>query len=237
MGFGKSHKPDIPYNFDDQLHYLTKFIDGLNLSDITLVMTDIGGIIGMKYASHHQNKVKGMVLMETPLGPAEAFHKNGGIMQRMMFWMSRKKKIGYNKIVKKNMFVKMMPMLIKRKLSAEEQMNYEKPFTTEKSRIPIYALASSFTKKGKNPTPGDMSDYLNNNARSMSIDSTPKLLLYASPGMLTRKKARAWAENNLPNLESQFVGRAKHLMEEDLPKEIGVAIRAWHLKKTRPSEP
>ena len=82
-----------------------------------------------------------------------------------------------------------------------------------------------------------MSDYLNKNAKNMMIDSTPKLLLYASPGMLINKKARAWAENNLLNLETQFVGKGKHLMEEDLPKEIGVAIRDWYLNKTSHSEP
>ena len=140
MGFGKSDKPDISYNFDDQLHYLTKFIDGLNLSDITLVMTDIGGIIGMTYASQHQDKIKGMVLMETPLGSAQTFHQNGGVMQRMMFWLSRKKKMGYNKIVKKNMFVKMMPMLIKRKLFGRrtnelQETLYDRTVTSAHLRI------------------------------------------------------------------------------------------------------
>lgn len=101
----------------------------------------------MDYAIQHPEKIMGIVLMETPMGPAEIFHKNGGMMQRTMFWLSGKKKMGYNKIVKKNMFIKMMPMLIKRKLSREELANYEAPFTTERSRIPIFALSSSFTKK------------------------------------------------------------------------------------------
>ena len=38
---------------------------------------------------------------------------------------------------------------------------------------------------------------------------------------LTNKKVLGWAEQNLKNLETQYVGKAKHLMEEDLPHEIG----------------
>lgn len=75
-----------------------------------------------------------------------------------------------------------------------------------------------------------MSDYLNVNAKGMSTSTLPKLLLYASPGMLVNKKARAWAVDHLPNLETKLLGKANHLMEEDLPSESGQAIREWHSK-------
>ena len=227
MGFGKSDKPDIDYSFSDQLHYLSTFIESKDLQNITLVMTDIGGIIGTNYAMSHPERIKGLVFMETPLSNARTFHKNGGMMQRMMFWMSRKPKMGYNMMVKKNMFIKMMPMLIKRKLSDEEKENYSAPFTTVASRKALFAPPHSFPKKGKNAQPGDMGDFLNRNAAQLQQSDIPKLLLYARPGMLTNKKVLAWADEHLSYLETQYVGKAKHLMEEDLPHEIGAAIRNW----------
>jgi len=230
MGFGKSDKPKIDYTFTDQLNYLGAFIDALNLTNITLVMTDIGGIIGTSYAMNKPEKIKGLVFMESSLSDAQTFHKNGGFMQRMMFWMSRKPKMGYNKIVKKNMFLKMMPKLIERKLTDYEKEYYNQPFTTIESRIPIYNLAHSFPKKGKNAQQGDMGDFLNKNAQMLQKSEIPKLLIYAKPGMLVNKKVLKWAKGNLPNLQTQYVGKAKHLMEEDLPHEIGIAIENWYTK-------
>lgn len=228
MGFGKSDKPDIEYTFEQQLNYLEAFIEALELDKLTLVMTDIGGIIGIRYAMKHPEKIKGLVFMESPISDAETFYKNGGMMQRMMFGMARKNKMGYNMFVKRNMFLKMMPMLIKRKLSKEEKEQYWAPFPTEKSRLPLYAVAHVFPKKGRNAQAGDMADFLNKNSEALKNSSLPKLLLYAKPGMLTNKKVLAWAKENLPKLETQNLGKAKHLMEEDLPDEIGGAIHSWY---------
>ena len=72
------------------------------------------------------------------------------MMQHMMFWMAGKEKMGYRMFVKKNMFVKMMPMLIKRKLAPEEKAAYAQPFPNEKSRLPLFAVAHTFPRKGKN---------------------------------------------------------------------------------------
>jgi len=228
MGFGKSDKPAIPYSFPDQLHYLSAFIDSMGLSDITLVMTDVGGIVGTRYAMSHPEKIKSLVFLETPLSDAETFHKTGGMMQHMLFWMSRQPKLGHRMFVKKNMFLKMMPMLIKRQLTPFEKNYYQQPFQTESSRLALFAPPHSFPKKGKNAQPDDMGDFLNRNAAALQQSSLPKLLLYAKPGMLVNKKVLNWAENNLPNLQTNYLGKAKHLMEEDLPHEIGVAIRQWH---------
>lgn len=227
MGFGKSDKPAIDYSFDEQYRYLEGFIEALNLSNITLVMTDIGGILGQKYARLHPENVKALAFMETPLSDAETFHKNGGMMQHMLFSMGGKDKLGHRMFVKKNMFIKMMPMLIKRKLTKEEKAAYALPYPTEETRIPMFALVNGFPKKGRNAQPGDMGDYLNKNGAWLPTSTHPKLVLVAKPGMLMTKKVVAWAETNLTNLQVTPVGKAKHLMEEDLPHEIGRAINAW----------
>ena len=100
MGFGKSDKPNIDYTFSDQYTYLEAFIDALKLKNITLIMTDMGGVLGTKYATKHPENIKGLVYMEAPFGDAQTFHKNGGMMQHMMFWMGNKDKFGYKMIVK-----------------------------------------------------------------------------------------------------------------------------------------
>lgn len=228
MGFGKSDKPDIAYTYDQQYSYLERFIDSLDLKNITLVMTDIGGILGQKYARLHPEKIKGITLMETPVTNAVNFYKYGVMMQKMLFWMGGKDKFGYRMFVKKNMFIKMMSKLIVRKLSDEERDRYAEPFLTEKSRLPMFVLANGYPKKGKNAVVGDMADYLNQNSDWLVSSKLPKLILVAKPGMLINKKTLKWIDLNLLNCTTVHVGKAKHLMEEDLPLEIGVAIKSWY---------
>ena len=66
IGCGFSDKPQI-YNYTlfqhiDNLEYL---IDQLQLKDITLVMHDWGGAIGMGYAVRHPQNIKRLVIFNT----------------------------------------------------------------------------------------------------------------------------------------------------------------------------
>lgn len=225
MGFGKSDKPAITYTFDDQLNYLTEFIDSQNLTKITLVMTDVGGILGTAYARTHEDKIKRLIYLEAPIQDAQSFHKDGKMMQRMMFWMGGKNKFGHRMIVNKNMFIKMLPMMMKTKLSKKNKEMYAMPFPTSSSRTPLFVLPNSFPKKGITKTQGDMADYMNVNAEFLKTTTLPKLILHAKPGMIIHKKTIQWIDNNLKNVTTLYLGKAKHLMEEDLPIEIAEAIK------------
>jgi len=67
IGMGKSGKPDIAYTFDDHYDYLVKFIEKLNLKNITLVIHDWGSGLGFHYAKYHPNNIKGIAFMEALL--------------------------------------------------------------------------------------------------------------------------------------------------------------------------
>jgi haloalkane dehalogenase len=51
IGMGLSDKPDIPYRLFDHVEYFDGFINELGLGQITLVVHDWGGFLGMHYAS------------------------------------------------------------------------------------------------------------------------------------------------------------------------------------------
>lgn len=69
MGFGKSETPaDRTYTLRTHVENLTALIDTLDLRDITLVMQDWGGPIGIGYAVRHPERVHSLVLMNTVFG-------------------------------------------------------------------------------------------------------------------------------------------------------------------------
>jgi pimeloyl-ACP methyl ester carboxylesterase len=69
MGFGKSETPaDRVYTLRTHVENLTALIDSLDLRDITLVMQDWGGPIGIGYAVRHPERIHSFVLMNTVFG-------------------------------------------------------------------------------------------------------------------------------------------------------------------------
>jgi haloalkane dehalogenase len=73
MGFGKSETPpDREYTLRTHVDNLTALIAKLDLRDITLVMQDWGGPIGVGYAVRHPQRIHSLVLMNTVVGYGSA---------------------------------------------------------------------------------------------------------------------------------------------------------------------
>ncbi|MFT4577542.1 MAG: pimeloyl-ACP methyl ester carboxylesterase [Nitrospinales bacterium] len=66
MGMGKSDKPqNYNYTLSQHIDNLEALVDKLGLNDITLVLHDWGGAIGMGFAVRHPKKIKRLVLFNT----------------------------------------------------------------------------------------------------------------------------------------------------------------------------
>ena len=73
MGFGKSETPaGRDYTLRTHVENLTALIEALDLRDITLVMQDWGGPIGVGYAVRHSERIHSLVLMNTVVGYGSA---------------------------------------------------------------------------------------------------------------------------------------------------------------------
>jgi haloalkane dehalogenase len=66
LGFGLSDRPATwSYRPEDQARNLARLIGALGLKDLTLVVHDYGGPIGLAYALDHPENVRGLVLFNT----------------------------------------------------------------------------------------------------------------------------------------------------------------------------
>lgn len=69
MGFGKSETPqDREYTLQTHTENLTALVEHLDLTDITFVIQDWGGLIGTAFAVRNPQRVKRMVYMNTVNG-------------------------------------------------------------------------------------------------------------------------------------------------------------------------
>lgn len=77
VGFGRSDKYTDKKAYTMAMHYdtLAAFIEQLDLQNITLVVQDWGGLIGLSYAAVNPDRFKGLVIMNT--GLPSGFKKAG----------------------------------------------------------------------------------------------------------------------------------------------------------------
>ena len=74
MGFGKSAAPrNRTYWLQDHIDNIEKFVLALNLNNITLIMHDFGGPVGMGLAARHPDRIKQIISVNgpTPFGQSD----------------------------------------------------------------------------------------------------------------------------------------------------------------------
>lgn len=226
IGMGKSENPDIEYTFTDHARYLEAFIEKLNLKNLTIVGHDWGGALGCYYAMRYEHNMKGLALMETILKPFK--WSDFGFLQKMMFKKFRDPEKGKELLIKKNFFVeKILPMAICRKLSQQEMARYREPFLQESDRLPIYAWPNQIPIEGK---PAETFEIISEFRTKLESSLLPKLLLWAKPGVIIKKKHVKQLEARMKCLETVCIGRGKHYIQEDEPHNIGIALTKWYKK-------
>jgi haloalkane dehalogenase len=225
IGFGKSSKPDIEYTFKDHIHYINVFIQKLDLQNIILVLHDWGGPIGINYARHHSENIKGIVFMETFCKPMDG--NKFDVLTKWVFKLLRKPGAAEKWVGKHNVFVRfILPMSIIRKLSRKEKEYYAAPFSTMKSRKPIVEFPKELPFSGENAFNEKV---ISDNFEWFKKSNIPKLLLYAKPGALIKSSDIVSLESELNNLTTVYIGKGKHYIQEDQPQNIGEAIEQWCL--------
>jgi haloalkane dehalogenase len=66
-GFGRSDKPTDRewYSYDRHSELVSKLLEGLDLSDVTVVVQDWGGAIGLRWAMENADRVAALVILNT----------------------------------------------------------------------------------------------------------------------------------------------------------------------------
>lgn len=231
LGYGKSDYPkEDAVKFQDQYDMLDAFINSLNAEKITLVVNDLGSLIGNAWAMDHEDKVKGLVIIEGVFMPSDPWIDQLTFRQKMMVSMMRNKAMAKRMLVNKNMGPKMMvPMFTKRKLSKQEKQMYVMPFEEEKRRFVLLhgPGPSQFPMKNGNNKEG-MRAVLENFPYKMQKTEVPIHLIYARKGLIVRKKAIEYARNHFKNYSETFIGKGIHFLPESHPTRISKTINEWY---------
>jgi haloalkane dehalogenase len=222
IGMGESGKPNIPYRFVDHARYLDDFLDAIvPHKKILLIGQDWGSALALHWASRHQDRVLGLVLMEL-IRPFPTWDDAMTGPGQEIFKAFRTPDVGRKLIIEDNLFVNaILPGGVLRGLSPIEQAHYEAPYLEERSREPVFRWPNELPIEG---SPEDVYTIAKRYHQWMVDSDVPKLLLWAMPGVFVREKEVRWYMDNLKNLRSVFLGQGRHYLQEDHPHQIGSSI-------------
>ncbi len=223
MGMGKSGIPQEPYPYRLE-HHIANFENlllHLDLRNITLVLHDWGGPVGLGFATRHPERVKRLVLMNTwAFAPWP-----GGSFPRLLEMIRSAR--GEKFVLEKNGYLE--PALLGttfhiENLTQEVMDAYRAPFPTPASRLALLCWSRDIPVSEADPSYAEMKRI--ERGLSEFLD-TPTLLVWGMRDpVLSEPVLRTW-QSIYPHAITYEIEDASHFLQEDAPARIVSCIEEF----------
>lgn len=212
MGFGLSEKPTgFPGRPQDHAYNLSDFIRKMNLDNITLIVHDFGGPIGLSAAINNPDKIKQVVLFNSWLWETASNKEVQKMDSIIKSFLGRLLYLRFNfspRVLLKKAFAdpKNLPGYIHKQ--------YIRPFPNKKSRLSLYKLAQSLA--------GSSEWYQLQWQQLSALEEKPWLILWGTEDdFITADFLKKWKQR-LPNAEVHTFECGHFVQEEQTDKAIAV---------------
>jgi haloalkane dehalogenase len=215
IGFGQSDKPeDIGwYSYDRHVDSITRLVTELDLDDITLVVHDWGGPIGLRFAVENPERVARLVILNTGIGggsaPSETWLRFRAVVRELGGALD----IG-----------RLVEAGTTNGLDDETRAAYDAPFPTPESKAGALAFPELVPTDPDHPNTAPM----NRVRDSLRRWDRPALVVWgADDAVLPIGIAQAFVDL-IPGAEGPvLIKGASHFLQEDRPEDVAAAIRRF----------
>ena len=218
IGFGLSSRSGRREDHHPKSHAnrFAALLDHLGLRDITLVMTDWGGPIGLDFARRHPDRVRRLAIANTWCWPVgDDFH-----FRMFSFLMSSR--LGQFLIKRRNIFVnRVMPKAVGDRdvLTPEIMAHYRNAQPSPAARAANAALPGYIVGAGA---------WLDSIWRERAaFADKPALIAWGHKDIAFRKKELDRWKAALSDYELHEFAECGHFLAEEVPEELVTAIRAF----------
>lgn len=210
MGFGKSDVPqDMPYRLKQHLDNTEKLLLGLDLRDITLIVQDWGGPIGLGFGVRHPDRIKRLVIMNTSIGVMKEGTKpwyqplvERGIYESVISNVEQLVKSGiYNK----------------RNITKSTLKAYAAPFPNNELLIGAFAWPKDIPVGDSHPSAAPMREI---RQKLGLLKDKKKILVWGMSDPIFPVKTISWWQKIYPGIKTFKIENASHFLQEDAPGEI-----------------
>ena len=217
VGCGLSDKPPIneyDYSLKSRIDDLEALLDHLGVQEnVTLVMQDWGGMIGMGYAARHPARIKRIVASNTgafPLPKAKPFPWS--------LWLGRNTKLGTWLILKRNLFCKLAAKwnVTRKPLPDDVRKMYLMPYDSPEHRIAVLKFVQTIPLSERDPG----FDIVKNVEASLSkFRDVPTMLLWGMKDYVFDEHFLKDWQRHFPHAETHTWPDCSHYLFEDAKDE------------------
>jgi len=220
IGFGRSDKftEQKEYSYDMHYNTLKAVVEHLRLHDITLVVQDWGGLLGLPFALKHGNLFSKLVIMNTFLPSAKASSIFTTFFKAMPFFAWRK----YAKNHPNLPIGKIIQRATVSKLSTEVVAAYDAPFPNKRYKAGAEVWPSLVPIFFNNPAASHMKQA----RKALKNWHKPALVMFSDKDPITGKFA-SFFRKRIPSATKQptiTIRQAGHFLQEDKGVEIAQHI-------------
>jgi haloalkane dehalogenase len=225
IGCGYSDTPQPPrydYSLKSRVDDLTALLDHLGVQeDVTLVLHDWGGMIGMAWAARHVEAIKRLVILNTA-----AFHMPESKRLPFRLWLARNTRLGAWLIRSLNLFCRHAARIgVKRRpMTAEVRDWYLKQYDSWENRVAILRFVQTIPLKPADPGYDIVSEA---QASLPKFANTPTLICWGMKDFVFDRHFLDEWERRMPHAEVHRFDDCGHYVLEDATSEIVELIRRF----------
>ncbi|WP_347160385.1 alpha/beta fold hydrolase [Pontibacter chitinilyticus] len=216
IGFGLSEKP-ATFSYTPEAHAdnLEQLIKHLQLKDLTLVVHDFGGPIGLRYALRHPENVKRIVLLNTWMWSLE---EEKSMMKASRFMSSSFGKLLYLQLGFSARMLLPQGYYKRQHLTKDIQRHYLKPLASASKRQGTWRFAVALHEA--NPYFAALWEQRN------KLKDKPILILWGEKDKLLPLHFRSIWQQAFPKAKAVTL-QAGHFLQEERGSEVADAIRQF----------
>ncbi|MCZ2340218.1 MAG: alpha/beta fold hydrolase [Bacteroidales bacterium] len=223
IGCGLSDKPPesgYDYALKSRIDDVESLLDHLGLTDnLTLIVHDWGGMIGMGFAARHPERIKRIIAINTG-----AFRLPKSKRFPWSLWLGRNTRLGAWLILKKNTFCRAAVnwCVTRKPLSDDVRQMYLMPYDSPEHRIAVLKFVQTIPLQ---PTDVGYDIIQGVETALPRFSHVPTLLLWGLRDFVFDKHFLAEWQRQFPHAESHSWPDCGHYLLEDAPDEAIARIR------------
>jgi haloalkane dehalogenase len=212
IGFGRSDKPTDAawYSYDRHVEFVRQLVEELDLRDLTLVVHDWGGPIGLRLAVENEERVERLVVLDTGIGAGRAPSETWLRFRAAVRHVGAGLDIG-----------RLVAAGTSRGLDNDVRAAYDAPFPTPESKAGALAFPELVPTEPDHPSAAAM-NHVRDALRSWE---KPALVVWgAEDAVLPVSVAESFVEL-IPGAEGPvLLPGAGHFLQEDAPDALADAL-------------
>lgn len=215
FGFGRSDKPLRIEDYSYDFHYgsIERLVEQLDLRDLTVVVQDWGGPIGLRLAVERPERVARLVIMNTGIGAGRAPSPEWLRFREFV------RRVGTDLIPGQ-----LIRITCPGGLEDEIAEAYDAPWPVPESKAGILAFPEHVPAELDNPSTAKMLEV----REALTRWEKPALVLFGdSDPIFSPRVAEHFVERIPGAIGPELVAGAGHFLQEDAGEEVGARIAAF----------